>query len=205
MSIQEAKETVTDTDIDENAREYWKQQALIRGITYPVNITTDKLKDLVKKHIAEKEVEIAGNYRGRKEIQMIAPEVRTMIDDATRLVRFKLEILDPNKQSWTGMYVSAGNENLPAIRKFIPFNAEVWHAEQIIINVLKGMRYVVRPSQKHNRTGVMVDNIAKPKVLPSFRIIELPMLNNEELAELARQQQINGTGMSEDDILGNMM
>lgn len=35
MSIQEAKEDVTKEQVDENAREYWKQQASLRGVDYP--------------------------------------------------------------------------------------------------------------------------------------------------------------------------
>lgn len=195
---QENKEfTVEEVDINE--RDYWKEQAHIRGVSYPTNITTPKLKELVQARIAEQEAMNTGDTRGRQTLEKLAPEVLANIDKATALVRFEIHVLDPSKQDWTGIRVSAGNANFAAIKRVIPLNAPVWHAERILVEVLKNMKYTHRKSERHPRLRTHIDNASKAKYLPCFKIVELPPLTEEELKALAEQQAMNNTGQMEND------
>lgn len=201
MTIERAYEQIGSEDLDINERDYWKEQANFRGISYPQNIPTDKLKELVQKAIAEADISRSkdGGTRGRKTLEKLAPEVLTNIDTATALVRFKIDILDPSKQDWTGLYATAGNDNFSAVRRLIPLNAPVWHAERILVGVLKSIKYSQRKSERHPRLRTHIDNMQKAKLLPCFRITELPPLTKEELEQLAIEQATNHTGQSEDD------
>lgn len=201
MSIEQATVDVSVEETELNERDYWKQQAHIRGIDFPQNIPTQKLKDLVQTRIAEMDAKHSGSTgtRGRSTLERLAPEVLKNIDQATALVRFRIDVLDPSRQDWTGMYVTAGNDNFSAVRRLIPFNAPVWHAERILVEVLKGMKYTYRKSERHPRLRTHIDNMSKEKYLPCFKITELPPLTEEELKALAEQQAVNNTGQSEDD------
>lgn len=201
MSIEQATVDVSVEETELNERDYWKQQAHIRGIDFPQNIPTQKLKDLVQARIAEMDAQHSGSTgtRGRSTLERLAPEVLKNIDQATALVRFRIDVLDPSRQDWTGMYVTAGNDNFSAVRRLIPFNAPVWHAERILVEVLKGMKYTYRKSERHPRLRTHIDNMSREKYLPCFKITELPPLTEEELKALAEQQAVNNTGQSEDD------
>lgn len=199
MSIQEATVDVSSADTEINERDYWKEQANFRGIAYPNNITTPKLKELVQAEIAKADTMRSGGTRGRQTLEKLAPEVLQNIDKATALVRFSIDVLDPSKQDWTGIYVTAGNDNFSAVRRLIPLNAPVWHAERILIEVLRGMKYSHRKSQRHPRLRTHVDNMTKATMLPCFRITELPPLTEEELKQLALEQATNNTGQAIND------
>lgn len=199
MSIEQANVDLTQEDLDVNERSYWKEQAQIRGIDFPSNIPTEKLKTLVQTRIAEMEAQRSAGTRGRNALEKLAPEVLSNIDKATALVRFKIDVLDPSRQDWTGMYVTGGNDNFSAVRRLIPFNAPVWHAERILVEILKNTRYSYRKSEKHPRLRAHIDNVSKAKLLPCFRITELPPLTESELKALAEQQAVNNTGQAQED------
>jgi hypothetical protein len=199
MSIEQTNLNVSTEDTEINERVYWKEQANIRGVSYPNNITTQKLKEAVQAKIAEQEAMMTGGTRGRGGLEKLAPEVLKNIDEATALVRFSIHVLDPSKQDWTGVTVTAGNANFSPVRRTIPLNAPVWHAEKILVEVLKSMKYAHRKSERHPRLKTHVDNLSKAKYLPCFKIVELPPLTTEELKALAEQQAVNNTGQAEND------
>jgi hypothetical protein len=199
MSIEQTNVNVSTDEMEINERDYWKEQANIRGVSYANNITTAKLKELVQARIAEQEAANSGGTRGRQSLEKLAPEVLANIDKATALVRFQINVLDPSKQDWTAITVTAGNANFSPIRRVIPLNAPVWHAERILVEVLKTMKYAHRKSERHPRLRQHIDNMSKPKYLPCFSIVELPPLTEEELKALAEQQAVNNTGQSEND------
>lgn len=201
MSVEQVNVNLSEEETELNERDYWKQQAQIRGIDFPQNIPTQKLKDLVQAKIAEADAKHSGSVgtRGRSTLEKLAPEVLENLDKATALVRFSIDVLDPSLQDWTGIAVSAGNDNFAAIRRVIPLNAPVWHAERILLEVLKGRKYSHRKTEKHEKLRAHIDNMSKEKWLPCFKITELSPLTADELKALAEQQALNNTGQSEDD------
>lgn len=195
MSISELNQEVTQEDIEQNARAYWKEKADLLGIQYANNIPTDKLKQLVQEKLAEP-VQQAGT-RGKTYVEKLAPEVREMHDKANALVRFRIRVLDPTKANWSGIWVTAGNDNLTAITRAIYFIDQEWHAERIIINTLKNMKYGYRPQVRRNRFKGDVNDHEKPRFLPMFHIEELPPLTEQELKDLAHYQSQNNSGQYE--------
>ena len=181
---------VSTEEIDTNARTYWKNQANMMGIDYPNNITTDKLKDLVQTKLAEP------SKKGELTAEKYSPKVLSMRDEALRLVRFKIKVLDPNRQSWSGMWVTAGNANLTPITRAIYFIDEAWHAEKIIVDHLKSMKYTLRPFDMVQKRG---KTLPVGKQLPMFEITELPPLTTEELESLKKLQLSQNTGQQEQD------
>lgn len=199
MSEQILENEITEIEVEENSREYWKERANLLGITYPVNITTPKLQELVQKTMAENDAkQSATGTRGITRIEKLAPEVIKAQDDALALVRFKLTVLDPNKSSLSGMIFSVGNDNIAPVKRTIPFNTEVWHAERIIVDYMKGMKYQQLKSKWNDRMKANFDDPASAKLMPCFHIEELPPLTEEELRELAEVQMAQGTGEMKD-------
>lgn len=201
MTDQLTNQEVTEQEVDTNSREYWKQEAEKLALSYPSNMPTDKLINLVQSTIqsraqAQSNVPARGLNKG---IGKLAPEVQSMQDTAMSLVRFRLTVLDPNKRSATGMFVSAGNDNLAPIKRMIPFNVPVWHAERIIVEHLKNIKYTALQSRYNDRLKASFDDPSSRKLMPCFLIEELPPLTEEELLDLQKLQSQQGTGRTSDE------
>ena len=201
MTDQLTNTDVTPEEVDTNSREYWKQEAEKLALSYPNNMPTEKLIALVQSTIkARAEVHSNAPARGlNKSIGRLAPEVQSMQDTAMSLVRFRLTVLDPNKRSATGIFVSAGNDNLAPIKRMIPFNAPVWHAERIVVEHLKNIKYTALQSRYNDRLKASFDDPSSRKLMPCFLIEELPPLTDEELANLQQLQSQQGTGRTMDE------
>lgn len=198
MTDQPLDRDVTSEEVDTNSRDYWKEQADKLALSYPSNIPTEKLITLVKTTIqtrAEAQKNNATNGLN-KSVGKLALEVQSMQDTAMSLVRFKLTVLDPNKRSLTGMFVSAGNDNIAPVKRMIPFNVPVWHAERIIVEHLKNVKYTALQSKYNPNLRSSFDDPSSRKLMPSFLIEELPPLTPEELADLQKLQAQQGTGQT---------
>lgn len=172
---------------EENTREYYKQQADVLGINYPNNITTEKLKEAV----AAKMKQIHSQKSTSNEV------AAQQFEDMRALVRIQINVLNPAKQSWTGEIFTVGNDVIPHMTRFIPFNAVggIWHVERMFVEMLKSRKYQAMSefsgsSGDPKRYGV---DVSKNRLLPEFSIIELPPLTKEELEELGLNQAANGS------------
>lgn len=199
MSVTPIQTAPATEEVEVNARSYWLNRAslvgLISEVDYPKNITTPKLAELVKQRQAE--VSPVAGTRGVNSVGRIHPEVSKMQDEATKLVRFKITVLDPTKSEWTGMYVTVGNDNLAPIKRAIYFIDTPWHAEKIIVEYLKSMKYVHRPSRFDKKLRGTFTNMTETKLLPVFHIEELDPLTEKELKALSEYQIKNRTGQQE--------
>lgn len=199
MTDQLTNQEVTEQEIDTNSREYWKQQAELLALSYPNNMPTEKLRNLVQETLKiRNEAKTNSPKRGlNASIGALAPEVRAMQDSALSLVRFRLTVLDPNKRSATGIFVSAGNDNIAPIKRMIPFNAPVWHAERIIVEHLKNIKYTSLQSTYNDKLKASFDDPSSRKLMSCFLIEELPPLTEEEIADLQHLQAQQGTGQTD--------
>ena len=199
MSEQLLNTPVTEEQVDQNARAYWKDKAGLLGIDYPMNITTDKLKELVQQTMLANDKKQADNGAiGKVVVDTLSEATRKGIDAANALVRFKITVMNPQMVNSTGILITAGNANFSAISRVIPFNAPVWHAERIIVEHLKNMKYQAYKSTYNNQLKGNFDNGGKAKLVPSFIIEELPLLTEDELQALAELQTAQGTGQTHD-------
>lgn len=197
MSVTQLNNQPTQEDIEENTRAYWVNRASLLGVEFPKNITLDKLKEMVLNKQAEQSP-VAGT-RGVRALERLHPSVARMHAEATQLVRFKIKVVDPSKQDWTGMLVTVGNDNLAPVKRAIYFIDEPWHAEKIIVEYLKSAKYVHRPTKYNKQFKGSFNNHSAPKFLNAFIIEELPPLTEEELKELAKAQATNNTGQQQQD------
>lgn len=183
----DAVQVMSDEISEENTRAYYKQQADVLGLNYPHNIKTEKLKEIVGR-------KLQAMKQQAKTSNAIAAE---QFQDMRALVRIQIHVLNPAKQNWTGEIFTVGNDVIPHMTRFIPFNAvnSIWHVERMFVEMLKNRKYQAMTehsgSQRDPRYyGV---NYHNNKLLPEFSIIELPPLTEEELTELGANQAINGS------------
>ncbi len=106
--------------------------------------------------------------------------------DALKLIRVVITVKDPAKQSWEGEIISAGNDVIGEVKKFIPYmNAEEgYHIPQIILNVLKDKECTVFI----NRKGADGKMLKRAKQIKAYAIEYLEPLTPDELTELGRSQ-----------------
>ncbi|RLE58404.1 MAG: hypothetical protein DRJ35_07960 [Thermoprotei archaeon] len=106
--------------------------------------------------------------------------------EALKLIRVVITVKDPAKQSWEGEIISAGNDVIGEVKKFIPYmNAEEgYHIPQIILNVLKDKECTVFV----NRKGADGKMLKKAKQIKAYAFEYLEPLTPDELTELGRSQ-----------------
>jgi len=106
--------------------------------------------------------------------------------EALKLIRVVITVKDPAKQSWEGEIISAGNDVIGEVKKFVPYmNAEEgYHLPQIILNVLKDKECTVFV----NRKGADGKMLKEAKQIRAYSFEYLEPLTPDELTELARSQ-----------------
>lgn len=179
---------ITEEDVQQNEREYLLERAKILGLNVPKNMPTAKLRKAVADKIANME-----------SIKPVSKETRLKENDIRMqqlaLVRFRIHVLNPVKQNWNGELITVGNDIIPPITRFIPFNAVdgIWHAERIIVNYLKSRKYQFMQEEGSN-AGYRKNTVdpSKNKLLPEFAIEELPPLTMEEIEQMKQRQLATG-------------
>ena len=106
--------------------------------------------------------------------------------EALALIRVIITVKDPSKQSWEGEIISAGNDVIGEVKKFVPYmNAEEgYHLPRIIYNVLRDKECTVFVNRK-GRDGKMLKEARQIRAY-AFEVLE--PLTPDELTELARSQ-----------------
>lgn len=180
-----------------------KDEADTLGISYPKNITAEKLEEKINEHRIAMEEKKNTETKVKNTTDSItyagydSSRVGKVKEEAHKLVRFKLIVNDPNLQEATGIQVTAGNDIIGHVTRIIPTNAESWHAEAIILEHLKSQMFQRFKSKTNSRGITYMDN-KDAVLLPKFTIIELPPLTQEELTKLKEHQLQTNTGRSLD-------
>lgn len=174
--------------LEENTRAYYLEQARVLGLNFSKNTPTEKLKEIVGRKLSE----------GRKENKSKRETIADIAKEQRALVRIRIQVLNPAKQNWTGQIFTVGNEYIPHMTRYIPFNAEggIWHVEKMFVDFLKSRKYTVLP-EKGNSVGnekkAYGVDFHKRKEMPEFAIEILPPLTMEELEQLRAMQDANGS------------
>lgn len=156
-----------------------KAVASILGITYAPNATAES----IQKKIAEFKAKTNDVAVKKGPVKKSAIEAKK---EAEKLVRAKITCMNPNKKTYQGEYVSAGNAKIGFVKKFVLFN-EPFHVPQVILNVLKEKKY-----QRVWTKKVDGRNIIKTENTAEYAIEILPPLTKEELDKLAQTQRAKG-------------
>lgn len=107
--------------------------------------------------------------------------------EAKRLIRCRIQCLDPQKKDWPGEMISVGSAKLGTMKKFVPFNTGLpYHLPKMIFDMLDERQCSIFYQVK-DKLG---NPIKKAKQSKAFALEILPDLTKQELSELSRKQQM---------------
>ena len=156
--------------------ELLKEKAESLGVEYNSNVSVKTLAKLIKE-FEEREAQDDGLTNNER--------IQQTLDEATKLVRVIITPMDSTKRDYQGDVFSAGNATVPTMTKYIPFGVE-WHVPQIILNTIKE-KVMNKFIAKKDERGREYREYLEAK---AYSIQELPPLTKEELAELAKSQEM---------------
>lgn len=175
-----------------------KQRAKLMNISFSNNISLEKLRQ-----------KIADAQEGKaSEPEQEEPEVNPLEDtkkapvketeaqmrqrirlEQTRLIRVRIQNLDPKKKDLPGEIITVANEYMGTIRKFVPFGEATdngYHIPYCIYEFLKNRKFLnIRVTQKGKKI--------EQAWVREFAIEELPPLTQEDLDKLAAAQTAAGS------------
>ena len=158
-----------------------KQRADLMGIKYSNNIGIDTLKAKINEKLEAstlKSEEAQNRIAMRKKLQ----------DEQLKLVRIKLQVMNPSKQAQRGEIFTVANSVVGTVKKFVPYNPKFYtngyHVPYCIYTMLKDKTFLhIKTEDNRGRINVTTEFI------PEFSIQVLPNLTPEELQELAIVQK----------------
>ena len=196
LDVQGNEDTVNDIAMPSEL-EVLKQRATLMNIKFSNNISVEKLREKIEAAQAKDEPEVkesAVNPLGEKQEagvkkMTLGQKIRA---EQTRLIRVRIQNLDPKKKDLPGEIITVANEYMGTVRKFVPFGEVTdngYHIPYCIYEFLKERKFINITTRK-GKNG-----------LPDIRATEarefsnevLPQLTEAELAQLAQAQIAAGS------------
>lgn len=193
---------VENTEVESNEVETLKNRLDMMGIKYHHKAGVDKLRTLLnnaldpdgtedteeeKEEVSEKKVEQAKLVTPAK----VYEKKRKIMNrrNAGRLVRVRVNCMNPNKKEWEGEIISVGSAKLGTFKKYVPFNIEEgYHIPYIIYQEMKERMCTINRSER----DIKKNGGPAFKMIKEFAIEVLDPLTKEELKDLAQQQAMAG-------------
>lgn len=159
-----------------------KQRADSLGIKYSNNIKVETLREKINAKLEDAAVV--------KESQQSINDLRKkLIAEETKLIRIRLQVMNPAKRGWRGEIITVCNNFIGTVRKFVPFDARFYkngyHVPNCIYKMLKERKYQAINTYKDDKGR----DAYSTEYVPEFSIEVLPQLTEKELKELAKEQQ----------------
>jgi hypothetical protein len=151
------------------------------GHNEPIEIA----KPIVKKALTVAEL-IAMDPTKIEDVNLRRQVIRAQ---ATRLIRVRIQNLDPGDAALNGAIITTYSKYTGKIAKYVPFGEESangYHIPKIIFDFLKEQKFALRKEKKGGRFGVKTYST---NLVSKFNIEVLPPLTREELADLAAHQR----------------
>lgn len=175
-----------------------KQRAKLMNISFSNNISLDKLRQKIadaqegKASEPEQEEPEVNPLEDKKKapVKETEAQMRQRIRlEQTRLIRVRIQNLDPKKKDLPGEIITVANEYMGTIRKFVPFGEATdngYHIPYCIYEFLKNRKFLnIRVSNKGKKI--------EQAWVREFAIEELPPLTQEDLDKLAAAQTASGS------------
>jgi hypothetical protein len=178
-----------------------KRRASLLGITHSNNISVATLRAKIEAKL-NGEPEVKEN----EEINPLgAVDSPATVDDKNltvrerlrlkhmRLIRCRIQCLDPKKKDLRGEIFTIGNEVLGTVRKFVPFGEVTdggFHIPYCIYRMMESRKFVNITITKERGTG---RETVKTSMAKEFAIEVLPPLTPQQLARLATAQAAAGS------------
>ena len=178
-------------DVEVSELETLKAQADVMGIRYGENIGVETLRKRIADRLGNsdtKDAEEEESTENASKPVSKTPDIKAIRDDALRLIRVRVVPMDSNKRDYHGDVFSAGNNAVPTVKRYIPFN-EITHIENILYKQLKAKKYLYFVSKKHPN-GV---ESRESRSANAYNIEVLPPLTPAELEELKKSQLMRGS------------
>lgn len=175
-----------------------KQRAKLMNISFSNNISLEKLRQKIadaqegKASEPEQEEAVVNPLEDKNKapVKETEAQMRQRIRlEQTRLIRVRIQNLDPKKKDLPGEIITVANEYMGTVRKFVPFGEATdngYHIPYCIYEFLKNRKFL----------NIRVSNNGK-KIeqawVREFAIEELPPLTQEDLDKLAAAQTAAGS------------
>lgn len=182
-----------------------KQRAALMGVKFSNNISVEKLREKIEAHQsgadAAEESPAAVNPLAQAEGSAAATAepaqkpmtLRQMLMlDQMKLVRVRIQNLNPNKKDLPGEVFTVANEYIGTVRKYIPYGDQSdngYHIPFCIYQMLKDRQFLNIRTGKDRRGKVKVEQ----GMAREFAIEVLEPLTREELYKLGQAQIAAGS------------
>jgi len=168
-----------------------KDRAKKMGIKFHPSIGLEKLRDKVNRVINSQEASTQITEEADTPVvKAVKPETKAqrearMRKEASKLVRVKINCMNPNKTEYEGEIFTVSNSIVGTFKKYVSYNNEEgWHIPQIILKHLQERKCQVFYTVK----GPRGEKVRKGKLISEFAIEIMPPLTTQELKELAQRQ-----------------
>lgn len=196
VNVQGNEDTVNDIAMPSEL-EVLKQRATLMNIKFSNNISVEKLREKIEAAQAKDEPvveEAAVNPLGDKQEagvkkMTLGQKIRA---EQTRLIRVRIQNLDPKKKDLPGEIITVANEYMGTVRKFVPFGEVTdngYHIPYCIYEFLKERKFINITTRK-GKNGLPDIRATEAR---EFSIEVLPPLTEAELAQLAQAQIAAGS------------
>lgn len=196
VNVQGNEDTVNDIAMPSEL-EVLKQRATLMNIKFSNNISVEKLREKIEAAQVKDEpvvVEAAVNPLGEKQEagvkkMTLGQKIRA---EQTRLIRVRIQNLDPKKKDLPGEIITVANEYMGTVRKFVPFGEVTdngYHIPYCIYEFLKERKFINITTRK-GKNGLPDIRATEAR---EFSIEVLPPLTEAELAQLAQAQIAAGS------------
>lgn len=195
VNVQGNEDTVNDTAMPSEL-EVLKQRATLMNIKFSNNISVEKLREKIEaaqvkdEPVVEATVNPLGaNQEAGVKKMTLGQKIRA---EQTRLIRVRIQNLDPKKKDLPGEIITVANEYMGTVRKFVPFGEVTdngYHIPYCIYEFLKERKFINITTRK-GKNGLPDIRATEAR---EFSIEVLPPLTEAELAQLAQAQIAAGS------------
>ena len=200
-SENQIEEEITEVIDDELA--LLKDRAKLMGIKFSNNIRIDSLREKIAATLAGEEMPAETSVAKVNPLDAVgaaeeapklkAPTLREfMVKDQMRLVRLRIQNLDPKKKDLPGEVLCVANEYLGTVKKYIPYGEasdDGYHVPFCIYTELESRRFQNVRTYTDKGTGqIRIDS----SWAREFSLEVLPPLTKAELVQLATAQAAAG-------------
>lgn len=197
--------------------EVLKERAKLLSITHSNNITVETLRKKIEDKLAgepeepvtpvapltapvseEAAAEMAANAsealaQAEAPAPAKTPTLRNyLLAEATKLIRIRINCMDPKKQDLPGEFFTVANEHIGTVRKYVPFGEQTeggYHVPACILDMLRTREFLSITTTTHPVTKAIT---TKTRYIKEFAIEVLPPLTPAELKQLAADQSASG-------------
>lgn len=191
----QGNDSVDELQVDEMT--ILKQRATMMGIKFSNNIGLEALR----KKVADAQEGIT--EQEQPEVNPLATATSAVQEDKlsmaqrirlenTRLVRVRIQNLDPKKKDLPGEILTVANDYMGTVRKYVPYGEATdngYHIPYCLYKLLKGRKFL-HVSVKKGRNG---KERVEQQWVREFAIEILPQLTEEELKQLGQAQLAAGS------------